>query len=265
MSQQRIGDHMLASIVKDLSDRDMAIIRSCGELRLASALQLQRLHFQPSQGGSLVTAARTCRRTLSRLTDLGLLARLDRRVGGIRAGSASYVYSPGPLGYRVVDPERRHRLREPSPWFVNHVLAISELDVRLVEAERAKRFDILEITTEPRCWRRFNATYAGTIELKPDLFVSLGVGDFEHRWFIEVDMDTEHAPTLVRKASVYLEYLRSGHEQAQHGVFPRVAWQVPTPDRRQQVEAALQKLDGPNRLFVVVTPEQTVDVIGAGR
>jgi hypothetical protein len=265
MSQRRMGHRMLDNIRDCLSDRDLAVIRSAAELRLVSAIQLERLHFRPSQGGSPATAARTCRRTLSRLADLGLLSRLDRRVGGIRAGSASFVYSPGALGYRVVDPSKRHRLREPSHWFVDHTLAIAELYVRLVEAERVKRFDILEIATEPSCWRQFSAPYAGTVDLKPDLFVSLGVGDFEHRWFIEIDMGTEHAPTLQRKAGIYLNYLRSGQEQAEHAVFPRVAWQVPHAARRQQVQAALQELGGPEGLFLVVAPEQAVERIGGAR
>ena len=67
--------------------------------------------------------------------------------------------------------------------------------------------------------------------LRPDLFVSLGVGDFEHRWFCEVDRGTEHLPAILRKCRQYEAYYATGAEQRDHGVFPRACWIV--PDQRR--------------------------------
>lgn len=262
MSRTRVGQRMLTSLIHELSPRDISVVRTAADFRLVSAGQLQRLHFQPSQGGSPLTAARTSRRVLQRLTELHFLTRLERRVGGVRAGSASFIYALGPLGDRLVDPSRRHRMREPSPSFVDHVLAISELYVRLMEAQRRNEFEVLEVEPEPHCWRRFAASHGGFTDLKPDLFVSVARGDLEHRWFVEVDLASEHAPTIQRKAHVYLKYLGSGREQADHGVFPRVVWQVPTTPRRERVDGALEALGAPDGLFVVAEPNDVIEVIG---
>jgi len=57
-----------------LSERDEAIIRSIENYRYMSSVQLELLHF--TDQASQPTAARTCRRVLSRLTNLGLLWQL---------------------------------------------------------------------------------------------------------------------------------------------------------------------------------------------
>ncbi len=54
------------------------------------------------RGCRAVSAARIARRVLARLTELGVLARLERRIGGLRAGSSGYVYYLGPAGQRLV-------------------------------------------------------------------------------------------------------------------------------------------------------------------
>ena len=38
----------------------------------------------------------------------------------------------------------------------------------------------------------------------------VGIGDFEHRWFIEIDRATEATTTVIRKCRVYDDYRRSG-------------------------------------------------------
>lgn len=69
----------------ELSVRDRAVITTVDNLRLVTGGQLQRLFFADASAGS--TNARVARRCLQRLTDLGLLVRPARRVGGLRAGS----------------------------------------------------------------------------------------------------------------------------------------------------------------------------------
>lgn len=264
MSGPRKGRRQLARLVLDLSDRDRAVVRSVSELRLASARQLERLHFLvPDQHATPLTAARTARRTLERLTRDRLLVRLERRIGGMRAGSASFIYALGPVGQRVLgDDGPRRRFREPSAVFVAHTMAVTELYVRLHEAARHGELQLLAgVETEPACWRSV-LTGGGRAVLKPDLFTVTGNDDYEYRWFVEVDLGTEHAPAIVRKCRAYQAYYRSGAEQAEHGVFPRVLW-VTQDDRRADrlrgvITGARDLTDG---LFLVTTGEQAVKVL----
>jgi hypothetical protein len=267
VSGPRRGRRQLATLAEGLSDRDTAVLRSVGELRLMGARQLERLHFRvPEQHATTLTAARTARRTLERLVRQRLLLRLERRIGGVRAGSASFIYALGPVGERVLTSERpRRRFREPSAWFVAHTLAAGELYVRLHEAARGQVLHVLtSVETEPVCWRRV-ATSNGRSLLKPDLLVITGTDQYEYRWFVEVDLGTEHAPAVVRKCRTYEAYYRSGVEQAAHGVFPRVLWVTPADGRAERVRRAIERAtDLTDGLFVVTTTEQAIAVLGGG-
>jgi hypothetical protein len=209
-----------------LGSRDLVVLQSLAKLRLLTGDQLRRLHVAD---GSPVTQARRARALLQRLADLRLVVRLGRRVGGVRAGSSGYVYGLSGHGQAVLAVDgpmggRRRRVWETSPSFQDHVLDVAEVYVRLVEAERTDTAELLAFTAEPACWRTFPGIGGQTVILKPDGFVRLAVGDFEHSTFIEVDRGTESVPTLVRKMGVYVAYWRSGIEQAEHEVFPRVLW-----------------------------------------
>jgi len=66
---------------------------------------------------------------------------------------------------------------------------------------------------------------------------------WEHRWFLEIDRDTEHRPTILRKAEQYITYWRSGTEQRLTDLFPHVLWIAPTPARAAALAAILADLD----------------------
>jgi len=127
--------------------------------------------------------------------------RLERRVGGARAGSASFVYALTTVGQRVVDQDGpRRRLSEPSAWFVDHTLAIADFWIGLAVHARGGAWEILDWQSEPHSWREV-VTLGGTLSLRPDLFVVLGIGDYEVRLFIEIDRGTEHMPAINRSAA----------------------------------------------------------------
>lgn len=272
MTVPRKGRRQLASLRAETSVRDRAILRSVAELRLLSARQVERLHFvggdDDREGAATpLSRARTCRRALERLVRDGLLVRLERRVGGVRAGSASFVYAIGPAGERLIGwagPRRRHR--EPSTPFVDHTLAVSELYVRLQEAQRGGELELLGIEAEPQCWRTLANVGGGRSRLKPDLAVSLAAGGYEFRWFVEVDLGTEHRPAVLRKCQTYEAYYRSGVEQAWHGVFPRVLWVTldnGRAERLREIMAGTPQLTA--GLFLVATSGEAVDVLAGGR
>jgi hypothetical protein len=243
-----------------LSERDLAIIKQVAELRLMSARQVQALHFPDAEHDNEQAATRARQRVLERLTRERLLIRLERRIGGVRAGSAGLVLALGPIGQRVLATSGpRRRSYEPTLRFVDHTLAIAQLVVDLTVASRAGRLDVLDVQAEPRCWREFSGP-SGRRLLRPDAFLALGSGEYELRWFIEVDRDTESLPVIVRKCRLYADYYQSGAEQVKSGsggVFPRVCWVVPDEVRAERLRAAIARdRHLPERMFMVTASEQ---------
>lgn len=255
----------VARLRERLSTRDMAILRHVGELRLMSARQLEAIHFPEVEHDNAEAAMRARQRVVARLTRDGLLMALDRRIGGVRAGSAGLVLGLGPLGQRVLSLDGpRRRAHEPGLRFVDHTLAISQLVVDVQVSARQGALELLACQAEPTCWREFGGI-GGRRVLRPDAFLSLGVGEYELRWFIEVDRASESLPVVVRKCRLYGDYYRAGVEQARGGgVFPRVCWVVPDEVRAERLRRAIaQDRQLPAGLFVVTTSEQALVALGS--
>jgi hypothetical protein len=257
MIVQRVGANQLVQLRQQLVPRDVAVLTQVADLRLISARQIEAVHFPREDHATKAAAARASRRVLERLTRERLLSRLERRVGGVYAGSAGYVYTLGPVGHRLLElNEPRPRLREPSKLFAEHTLAISQLVVDLTLAHRAEQLELLQVQTEPECWRRIPGLERRI--LRPDLFVAVGAGELELRWFVEVDRSTVEIPRLLRKCHLYEAYYRSGAEQQAHGVFPRVLW-ITKKNRGQTLMRAIrqnQRLTA--RLFLTTTTNDAI-------
>lgn len=261
MRAPRTGSVELVRLAGRLSDRDRAILEDVAKFRLLCARQIGALHFPPEEHASSMSAARCCRRVLRRMTRERLLVRLERRIGGIRAGSAGFVYALGPVGSRFLAAELpRRRLREPSEPFVAHTLAVAQLAVDLMVLARSGEIELLRLQAEPECWRAVPGL--GRTILRPDLFVVLGAGELELRWFIEVDRGTSHLPAVLRKSRLYESYFRSGVEQARHGVFPRVQWLTPSARRAERLrEAMAADRQTTDALFRVAPIERALPVL----
>ena len=215
-----------------------------GRLRLLTGGQIQRLHFNASASDQ-----RHARRVLNRLAERRVLARLGRSIGGVRAGSAGFVYVLDVIGQRLVDPASgTRRPWSPGTNFVAHAVMVSECYVQLSEAGKQGLFELLEFQGEPSCWRSLINRRGGHQILKPDSFVRIGLGEFEDRWFIECDRATEEPARIVRKCRAYLEYWQTGKED----VFPRVLWVASRPDRAQRLARCLTELkEGQREIFLV--------------
>lgn len=195
-----------------------------------------------------------------------LIDRLPQRIGGVRGGASSIVYGLGPAGRRLLFRDGRNisRLGTPGDRYVRHTLAITELAVRLHEATIQGRLDLIELQPEPQCWRTFVGGYGARRILKPDLFLRIGVGAYEDRWFLEVDQATESVPTVTSKATAYLEHFRSGSEQRSAGVYPRVIWTVPDRKRAEQIAQALLRLPlVAGRLFLISPYDEVIGRLAA--
>jgi hypothetical protein len=251
----------LDELREGLSERDLKVIRCVHEHRFLMARQIEELNFDDH--ATPQTRARICRRVLARLTTERVLARLNRRIGGVRAGSASYVYTLGPVGNRLVTNGRRPS--EPSPLFRDHTLAVAEAHVELVRAQRRAELQLVTVEVEPACWRRYIGSSGATELARPDLYVVTSDGDFEDCWFVEIDRGTESSTAIARKCRAYVAYFGSGREQEQHGAFPRVAWVAPDEKRAKRIEAAIGSARNLRRdLFRVTTADRFVELIAEG-
>jgi hypothetical protein len=261
-SGRRVTGARVAGIARELSERDKAILDDVARVRVLTGRQVERLHFAELAGRH---RDRTRRRVLERLVSLELLTPLERRIGGVRAGSAGLVFALGPAGQRLLAVQdhgtgaRVRRPGTPTPRFMIHNLAVAELYVGLVEAARGGGFTLTVFRAEPACWWRDGEG----AWVKPDALVVVSSGEVEDSWAIEVDQATESLPTLRRKLKVYLDLVASGERGPDGGVLPRVLVTVPDAERLRAIQDVVRGLPEPaEELFAVVLEERAVAYIG---
>jgi hypothetical protein len=252
----RTGRKRRRLLTSQISARDWAVLEAVGRYRYLTTNQLQQLFFFDHR--TATAAARLCRRALLRLHDDRLLERLERRIGGLHAGSAASVWRLGPVGDRLLrerDGLGGHaRRKEPSLHHLDHCLAVADSAVQLTVAARAGAIELLAVAPEPTSWRRYLGASGVPVILKPDLYAVTASGDYEDAWFIEIDRGTESLPTVLRQCQQYERYRRTGREQADGGVFPWVLWVVPGEARAAKLRRAIAEnryLD--QQLFRVTT------------
>lgn len=259
--RHRVSKHLLSVLARQMSERDFEILRLVGEHRFLTTHQIQRFCFIDHQ--STASASRTTRRVLSRLQRDGLLRALDRRVGGVRAGSDATIWQLAPAGLRLVHgDQKRRRPDQPSDRFLTHQLAIADVHVLLRQHKRIEAIEEIAVEIEPASWRRYQGPGGEPRWLQPDLYAEISTVDFTDLFFIEVDLGTESIPTLVKKCHQYEEYRRSGVEQAKHGAFPLVLWLFVDRGRVAKLQAAIHR----NRtitseLYRFATPETLTQVL----
>lgn len=264
MTNSRRSRQDLRRISSQLSERDWAIVRLLQQHRYATTSQVRRMVFRDH--ASQAAGTRACVRVLDRLLTQRILTRLERRVGGVRHGSASFVWCLDVIGDRLTRDQQqgRRRQHEPTSTFLTHTLAVTDIHVQLAEAASTGAFDLSAVQVETEAWRCYVAPGGVQRTLKPDLMVTVSTESYDDHWYLEVDLGTESLPVLLRKCSAYEEYRRTGRPQAEHGVFPRVLWLLPTRARVTRLVAAIAaepKL--PDRLFTCITTDDLLRVVCA--
>lgn len=267
MADIRLSRNAVGLVRARLGRLDIAVISDIEGHRYLTTRQIARLHFhnKPTE----MAALRATNRALARLSGLKLISPLERRIGGVRAGSGSYVWRLASLGFRVLhESERgdgqplRRREVEPSLYFLEHTLAIAEVHVSLVEADRAGYIRLTGLQLEPHCWRPYNSMGGSTLRLKPDMAATTESDDYEDHWFFEVDLGSEAPSRVLRKCQQYEQYLHTGLEQRRIGVFPAVAWIVPDVARRGLLAARIGAEVGLTLgLHRVICPEDLDDLL----
>jgi hypothetical protein len=242
----------LKQIAKTLDGRDREMLQSVYRFRCLTTGQLRRLHFRES--ATLTAATRATNRATARLRKLFLIDCMERRIGGVRAGSSSFVWGLTEAGFRLFETRRkpaRKRFFEPSAKFTAHTVAVAEIYVRLTEMPDV---EVEAVAAEPECHRQYAGIGGAPVKLKPDLYAVTLWGEYEDHWFFELDLATEAVSRIIRKCKRYLEYYRNGGEQRANGVFPYVAYIVPNEKRKEAVVRRMREELVNTGIFLVVTP-----------
>lgn len=237
-----------------LSERDWTIIRSLADCRVLTGDQLSRLHFVELSDH---TKQRVRRRVLERLNSWQVVSRLDRVIGGVRAGSTGWVYTLGVAGQRLMrlEADQHDNRRIRSPWtpgamFLQHSLDIAEIYVQLHEAARNTDFEVTSFDTEPTSW--WPDGLGGF--LKPDAHLVLSTNRFDELIWLEVDRGTESLPTLKRQLTGYVNFAQRG-QLGPSGVMPHVVISTPNERRAESTKAIAEYLDPDSTIFRITTFE----------
>ena len=262
ISKVRIGEIDLA-----LSANDRETLQALKRLKFLKTDQLRRMFF--SNGHTTIQASKTSTlKRLRRLKKLGLINHLDRRYNLGNYGSQAYMWYLTEAGSRLLDlgtdiDSKRKRVSESSPTFIRHTIAVAECYLQFIEICRAEaNLSIRCLDTEPDCWRAYRKN-GQDISLRPDLYTETLCGEYRDRWFVEIDLDTESIPIVIRKCSRYLQYYTTNLEQTATGKFPVVMWIVPSSRRKENIITAIKETfkDRYVHMFLVITPEELHNVL----
>ncbi len=264
---QRVSKRQLLEIDSRLGERDRHLLGVVQQYRYLMTGQIQRLLFTDAANPS--AGLRAASRNLKKLNEFGLISSLSRRIGGVRAGSGSFIWHITHAGERLLRlhdsrtfPIRRRY--EPSPYFLAHTLAVAEIAIRLIEICREHEPQITALQLEPECWRTYSSAGV-SLSLKPDLYAATTTEEYEDRYFIEVDLDTESPAKIIEKCQKYHAYYRSGLEQEASEMFPLTVWIVPTKKRKEHLADHIHAaFVGQPRLFAVITDDELDRLIQDG-
>lgn len=246
-----------------LTARERAIVESVALLGLMTGEQLRQLYF--TNQSTLKSSKRSSQQSLRSLAQSEVLARLERRVGGVRSGSAGYVYALGRAGHQIVrrwkneTNRRSRRTHEPGEAFVEHRVACAQIFVELHLDQKRGGLRLEQYQGEPDCWRQRIGPFGKPLVLRPDGFARLAADDRLLHWFIEMDLATESQTVIAKKGRAYLDHYASG---AEPDVMPRVIWVAPTRERAKRIRSTLHALGGPaTELHIVNIRERAIQTM----
>ena len=246
----RMTAERLGLLTAELTERDRAVVAMLAAVKLANGNQLRRATMAESS----LAAERAARRQLARLLRWRVVARLERRQGGLGRGSDAWTYGLDINGRRLVgDMNRVRRPHLPRPMMWSHVLTGAEVYTRLAEATRGTDRAVTTWQGEPTCWRRFSGAYGEKLMLKPDAFVVVSGPGYEDASFVEFDIGSQSRAVIRAKLTAYQRYAATGQEQAARGgVFPLTVFVTTTTDRYVRlVEVVCELPSAARRLFAV--------------
>ncbi len=260
MSERRISAERLGFLTGELTAGDHAVITMLATTKLATGNQLRRV----TTGDDSLAGQRAARRQLARLVHWRVVARLERRQGGLGRGSDSWTYALDVAGQRLIAETGARRPRLPGRPMWAHTLAGTEIFTRLATTTRATNRTLIW-QGEPACWRTFGGGFGETFKLKPDAFVTVTNPDYEDVAFLEIDTGSQSRTVIRSKLNAYRRYAATGIEQRTGGVFPLVVFITTTPARHAVLVDLLGELPPESwRLFAVGQPADAVRLLTGG-
>lgn len=261
MTRTQLTTAYLRELPGQLPARYLAVLPHLARARVLTAAHLDRLLTNPVHSDE--TTARIRRRIMARLCHLGLVTALDRRIGGVRAGSAGHTYTLTSAGHVFLallngepTPPRIRYSRTPGPLFLHHALAISGIYVDLIEHSRGGEFQVAQFLTEPHCWH----PTGNAAHLRPDAYTVLRAATHADCWWLEIDQSTESPPRLRAKARAYRDHLTSGGI-GPDGVPPHVLFTAPDQQRAAAVRSAVSGTDA--AMFAMTTHHEAAGLLAA--
>ena len=254
----------------ELSIQEGQVLKFLLKAKYVTTKQLARLYFTDSVSSS--TALRRANLTTKKLNEKDYIGHLDRRIGGVRAGSGSFVWTISTKGLKWLKHFKpslaitRQNHYEPTWHHLEHTLAISEIYVQLTELKNMHLVQSIDkFQFEPSCWRGWLDNYAGRMILKPDCYIEISLDNYLYNYFVEVDKNSESLARVINKSKQYIRYYNLNIEQKETGVFPLVLWVVPDEKRKLAIEQRIQKeLQDYWELFQVITLDDFKDFMAGG-
>lgn len=261
MTNTRLSQRRVEQLARELTPKDRAVIETLTRVKLATGNQLVRAHWPNATDAD----GRAARRALKRLVEWRVLARLERRLGGLGRGSDSFTYALDVAAHRLLRLEggaRRPHLPGAPMW--HHALLVAEIYVQLLESLHGTERRLVEWEGEPACWRDHAGQYGEAQRIKPDGFARIGGPGYQDLYFIEADTGTQSRTVIRSKLEAYRRYAASGAEQAREGgVFPQVALITTSPTRHSILVDLVGELPAPWwPLFVVGLVSDTGWLLG---
>jgi hypothetical protein len=215
----------VTEVRRELSDRDMDIMRGVAEFLQLSMPHIRDLYFR-DRSHSIADAV------VGRLVRLEYLARVGRRRSQPQGGAGAWVYQLGRYGRAKFDLEGR------GPRNVNdHALMVADT---LMEFRQAERDGLLRI--------KRREVELPVQRVRADLFMAV---DFpaqrrDSSYFLEIDRGNESKPIILDKIAGYWQAYTTGTDE----FFPYVVFVVPNVLIAQQV-----------RGFVRAAPEERQEMV----
>lgn len=232
-----------------ITTRDRRIVALVGAFGQLTSKHVKALAFPDNDSMT------PCNERLKKLTQMKMLARVERRlVGGDGGGSGLYSYQLGPAGWKLCGREGKYWGRKSID---HHALAIADVFVMLKEAERAGSIQVVGVSTEPDCWE-----VVGGEELRPDMLAEVALPHIGKRRLVwlEVDLGTERQRHVTEKVDRYIR----AYKHAPDGYrFPLVVFVAPDQERVLAIRWLIERRAGEyEALFQTVDNSEFMGLFG---
>lgn len=235
-----------AAVAGQLSRQEWAIVRTLQRVRVASATQLERLHFHSLPDEARRTA---CSQALDRLVKLRVLTRLDWRIGQVKGDSAVRRYALDVAGLELVGESSDLSGRVLGEDRLVDAVTVTEVLVALMEHSRSDGFTLEDFRTgEAACWPDGLGDH-----ITPDAFIRVGRDDITCSWWLETDREPEAVLTTRSRLRTYADFLERD-APGPGDVAPRVLVGVLTGERAAYVRFLIDGLPERVRGMFVVAP-----------